>query len=192
MQAGSVRTRPYRPVALRSIEMSLIYELLYRVGFLLWDTDAVPDALRAFAEGPAAPAPRRALDVGCGTGMHAVYLAARGWDVTAIDNVGRALRRARDRAAASNVTVNWVNGDVSRLDQLELRPGFGLGVRPWLLSRPGRESARCLRCRSHRSDGTRRDVSALGDGPEPPAARAVGRRRHRDSRSLQSLGAVTS
>jgi SAM-dependent methyltransferase len=64
------------------------------------------------------------LDLGCGTGTHAVYLAAHGWDVTAVDNVDRALRRARDRATAAHVTVNWVDGDVSRLGQLGLAPGF--------------------------------------------------------------------
>ena len=106
--------------------VSLMYELLYRVGFLPWETGAVPDELRAFAEGPAALAAGRALDLGCGTGTHAVYLATHGWDVTAIDNVGRALRRARDRAAAANVTVDWVEADVSGLAQLELQPGFAL------------------------------------------------------------------
>jgi SAM-dependent methyltransferase len=106
--------------------VSLIYELLYRVGFLPWDSDGVPDELRAFAEGSGAAAAARALDLGCGTGTHAVYLAARGWDVTAIDDVETALRRARGRAAAADVTVNWVNGDVSHLPELGLRPGFAL------------------------------------------------------------------
>jgi SAM-dependent methyltransferase len=105
--------------------MSLIYELLYRVGFLPWDSDVVPDELRALIEDPATVA-GRALDLGCGTGTHAVYLAGHGWDVTAVDNVDRALRRARDRAAAARVTVNWVNADVTRLTQLELTPGFSL------------------------------------------------------------------
>ena len=106
--------------------MALIYELLYRIGFLPWEHDEVPDELRAFAEGPAAAPAGRALDLGCGTGTQAVYLAANGWEVTAIDNVERALRRARDRASAARVTVNWVNGDVSRLAELGLEPGFSL------------------------------------------------------------------
>jgi SAM-dependent methyltransferase len=106
--------------------MSLLYELLYRIGFLPWDTDTVPGELRALAEGDDALPPGRALDLGCGTGTHAVYLAAHGWQVTAVDNVERALRRARDRAAAQKVTVNWVNADVSQLAQLGLEPRFTL------------------------------------------------------------------
>jgi SAM-dependent methyltransferase len=106
--------------------MSLIYEALYRIGFLPWERGEVPVELRALTEGADALPAGRALDLGCGTVTHAVYLAARGWQVTAIDNVERALRRARDRAAARGVTVNWVIGDVSRLPQLELAAGFTL------------------------------------------------------------------
>jgi SAM-dependent methyltransferase len=106
--------------------MSLIYRALYRVGFTPWDTDAVPAELRALIEGPDRLAPGRALDIGCGTGTQAVYLAAKGWRVTAIDAVAQPLDRARDRAAASQVTVDWINADVTRLAQLGLAPGFTL------------------------------------------------------------------
>ena len=106
--------------------MSLIYQLLYRIGFLPWESGEVPVELRALVEGAGALPVGRALDLGCGTGTHAVYLAARGWHVTAIDNVESALRRARDRAAAREVTVDWVNADVTLLAQLGLAPGFTL------------------------------------------------------------------
>jgi cyclopropane fatty-acyl-phospholipid synthase-like methyltransferase len=106
--------------------MSLIYQLLYRIGFLPWDSGEVPVELRALAENSGVLPPGRALDLGCGTGTQAVYLATRGWQVTAIDNVERALRRARDRAAAQDVTVSWVNADVSLLADLGLAPGFTL------------------------------------------------------------------
>ena len=106
--------------------MAFIYELLYRIGFVPWDSDSVPDELQTLVEGRAALSPGRALDLGCGTGTNAVYLATRGWQVTAIDNVERALRRARDRAAARGVAVNWLNGDVSRLADVSLAPGFAL------------------------------------------------------------------
>ena len=39
--------------------------------------------------------PGRALDVGCGSGMHAVWLAQQGWEVTGIDFTDRALEMAR-------------------------------------------------------------------------------------------------
>ncbi|HEX8070339.1 MAG TPA: methyltransferase domain-containing protein [Pyrinomonadaceae bacterium] len=48
---------------------------------------------------PGADAPRRALDLACGAGRHALYLAARGWQVTAVDasRVGVELTAARAR-----------------------------------------------------------------------------------------------
>ena len=106
--------------------MSLLYGLLYRIGFTPWDTDEPPVELQAIAEGAGALPPGRVLDLGCGTGRDTVYLAGRGWQVTALDNVERALQQGRARAAANNVTVEWVNGDVSRLLQLGLQPGYTL------------------------------------------------------------------
>lgn len=52
-------------------------------------------------------APARALDVGCGEGGDAIWLAQRGWQVTALDPSGVALARARAAATAAGVTVDW-------------------------------------------------------------------------------------
>jgi SAM-dependent methyltransferase len=56
--------------------------------------------------------PGRALDVGCGEGADAIWLAGRGWTVTAIDVSDIALRRARDAAGLAGAVVDWVRGDV--------------------------------------------------------------------------------
>ena len=56
--------------------------------------------------------PGRALDLGCGSGRHAVWLAEQGWQVTAVDFSSEALRQARERAEASAVEVGWVEADV--------------------------------------------------------------------------------
>ena len=50
----------------------------------------------------------RALEVGCGEGADAVWLARRGWRVTAIDVAVGALDRARAAGAAAGVEVDWV------------------------------------------------------------------------------------
>jgi len=55
--------------------------------------------------------PGRALDVGCGEGADAIWLARRGWTVTAIDVSDVALGRARQAAELAGVTVDWVRGD---------------------------------------------------------------------------------
>ena len=55
--------------------------------------------------------PGRALDVGCGEGADAIWLARSGWTVTAIDISEVALSRAREAARLADVAVNWVRGD---------------------------------------------------------------------------------
>jgi SAM-dependent methyltransferase len=55
--------------------------------------------------------PGGALDVGCGEGADAIWLAQRGWTVTAIDISEVALGRAREAAGRAGVGVEWVCGD---------------------------------------------------------------------------------
>jgi len=56
--------------------------------------------------------PGRALDVGCGEGADAIWLARSGWTVTAIDISDVAVTRAREAAALAGAVVEWVCGDV--------------------------------------------------------------------------------
>ena len=94
---------------------------MYLLGFKPWDNELPGDELRAEA---ARRPPGRALDLGCGTGTQAVFLAQEGWQVTGVDGVPRALNAARERAAAAGVEVDWVEADVGALDGLE--PGYDL------------------------------------------------------------------
>ena len=106
--------------------MSLAYRLMYLVGFTPWDSDEVPAPLSGLVEGEGGLPPGRALDIGCGTGMQAVYLARHGWQVTAVDAVGRALQRARARGEEAGVNVDWRGHDAAQLLELGLDPGFSL------------------------------------------------------------------
>jgi SAM-dependent methyltransferase len=56
--------------------------------------------------------PGRALDVGCGEGADAIWLAQRGWSVTGIDVSEVAVSRARGVAELAGVAVEWKSGDV--------------------------------------------------------------------------------
>ena len=59
-------------------------------------------------------APGRALDVGCGEGADAIWLARRGWTVTAIDVSDVAVIRAQEAAERAGAVVEWVCGDALR------------------------------------------------------------------------------
>jgi len=102
--------------------VSLAYRLLYGVGFTPWEQLAT---LPALTEGVSALFDREedghrppygpALDLGCGSGIWAVKLAARGWQVTGVDFVPKALRRAHERAREAGVEVRLIEGDVTAL-----------------------------------------------------------------------------
>lgn len=57
----------------------------------------------------------RALDVGCGLGTQSIYLARQGFTVDGIDFQNKALDRARERAAAADVTCNFEWADVTEV-----------------------------------------------------------------------------
>lgn len=55
------------------------------------------------------------LDVGCGTGRHAVELARRGYSVTGVDLSKQMLGRAREKALENKVQVNFIQADARAL-----------------------------------------------------------------------------
>jgi 2-polyprenyl-3-methyl-5-hydroxy-6-metoxy-1,4-benzoquinol methylase len=56
--------------------------------------------------------PGRALDVACGAGRNAVWLAERGWAVTGVDFSDVALGNARRLAGERGVDVEWIQADL--------------------------------------------------------------------------------
>ena len=82
----------------------------------------------------------RALDVACGRGRNAIYLAANGYSVDAVDISGVALERARERADTEGVDVNWIVADLDHHD-VE-REAYDVVVVARFLSRPADPSSR--------------------------------------------------
>ena len=56
--------------------------------------------------------PCKAVDLGCGTGNHALYLASRGFDVTGIELSETAVRIAREKAKDRGLAVRFVSDDL--------------------------------------------------------------------------------
>lgn len=109
------------------------YRLAYALGFHPWedaadDPEFVEIASRLFArEEDGLTAPHGpALDLGCGSGIWGVELAKRGWDVTGIDLVERAVSRATERVERAGVEMRLVHGDVTRLRQTDVGTGYRL------------------------------------------------------------------
>jgi SAM-dependent methyltransferase len=108
--------------------LNLRFELSYLLGFSPWDRwhAKLWEPLHKLIEGPGSLPPGRAIDLGCGMGPLAIYLAQHGWQVTGVDAVERALRVARTRAVKSGVHVKFVHADVKRLDRAGIVGPFEL------------------------------------------------------------------
>jgi SAM-dependent methyltransferase len=105
-----------------------LFRVFYRLGFTPWDGHPQSTTLQELIEGTETLPLGSALDVGCGTGDTSIYLAQRGWQVTGVDFVPKALDRARAKARAADVMVNFVQGDVTHLSQAGIGSGFQLIV----------------------------------------------------------------
>ncbi|MCC6528077.1 MAG: class I SAM-dependent methyltransferase [Polyangiaceae bacterium] len=85
------------------------WEQRYLAGDLPWDTGR-PDRELERLVAARALAPCRALEVGCGTGTNAIWLAERGFEVFATDLAPTAIARARAKAERADVRVRFEVG----------------------------------------------------------------------------------
>ena len=94
----------------------ILFGLAYLTSKTPWDTGVTPpEVIRLAQSGDLTPG--RAVDLGCGTGLNAIYLVRHGWEVTGVDGASTAIQRARRRveheAAALSQQVRFVVGDVT-------------------------------------------------------------------------------
>lgn len=109
------------------------WRFAYTVGFHPWEDAATDPAfvqkaheLFAREEQESEPPYGPALDLGTGSGVWGIELAKRGWQVTGIDIVEKALDRARDRLQKAAVQMRLVHGDVTALRAAHIGSGFQL------------------------------------------------------------------
>ena len=108
--------------------MILNFKLMYFLGIHPWDRGDIEPASRLgdLVSGLALTPGSRALDLGCGMGPNSLYLARSGFRVTGVDSVWRALRVARERARRASLDIDFVRGDVTRLEKCGVEGPFGL------------------------------------------------------------------
>jgi 2-polyprenyl-3-methyl-5-hydroxy-6-metoxy-1,4-benzoquinol methylase len=102
---------------------SFFYRLSYRAGKPLWDTGEPHPELGEIIDGRQ---PGRALDLGCGTGANAVYLAQRGWEVVGVDFISGAIDTAISRARSNGSAARFICGDVTQLRNAGVSGPFDL------------------------------------------------------------------
>jgi len=130
--------------------MSTFYKVSYRLGFHPWEglADHPPFAEQLLSliarEEATGPPYGRALDLGCGSAVWGVQLARRGWQVTGVDDVHKALDRAMDRIHEADVEMTLVHGDVTRLRASEVEASFRLVLDTGTFHGLGRDERRAL------------------------------------------------
>jgi 2-polyprenyl-3-methyl-5-hydroxy-6-metoxy-1,4-benzoquinol methylase len=92
------------------------FEWAYRSGEPPWDIGRPQPAIVRLAEDGAIGG--TVLDVGCGTGENALYIASRGLDVLGVDAAPTAIERARAKAAERGVRAEFVVADALALGGL--------------------------------------------------------------------------
>ena len=97
--------------------MKLFYELGYRHFTMPWEGGPRSELVDLVESGRLRPC--RAVDLGCGSGANAVFLAQHGFEVTGLDFAASALEKARRLADQEGVTVRWVRDDLTHLTALE-------------------------------------------------------------------------
>lgn len=93
----------------------------YETGDTPWDSGIVSAELRKLIESDDV-APSTVIELGCGSGTNAVYLAQRGFTVTAVDLSSKALETAEAKARAAGVKLDPVCGDVTKLAAMKPEP----------------------------------------------------------------------
>lgn len=83
------------------------------------DLDAAPTPL--LVQTAALLPPGKALDLACGAGRNALWLAEHGWDVTAVDGAAAAIEILRALAEERGLKINAVVADLEK-DEFEIEP----------------------------------------------------------------------
>ncbi len=84
-----------------------------------WNIESPPEALVTLVESDQVK-PCRTLDLGCGAGNYAIFLAERGFDVTGIDISPTAIKIARENATKRESHCDFIVGDIlNSLDKVE-------------------------------------------------------------------------
>jgi SAM-dependent methyltransferase len=91
---------------------ALYYDLFYRDKNYADEVDYVDALIKKYAVGETATI----LDLGCGTGGHAVLLAKKGYDVTGVDRSDTMLAIAEEKKRQEGVSVELQKGDICTVD----------------------------------------------------------------------------
>ncbi len=93
-----------------------IFEKIYEQGAVWTESEPPKELVNLIQSGKVKPC--KVLDVGCGEGFYAIYLASKGFEVTGIDISENAIKLAKGNAATQGVKIKFMPLDVANLDKI--------------------------------------------------------------------------
>lgn len=96
--------------------MRAVYNAWYKYGTPPWAGSARHELVRLVDEGQLTPG--RAVDLGCGEGDNAIFMAQHGFDVTAVDFAPAAITKAKAKAQKAGAAVNFLVDDLTNPSHL--------------------------------------------------------------------------
>jgi len=99
-----------------------IFEKIYEEGAVWTESEPPKELVDLVESGKIKPC--KVLDVGCGEGFYAIYLASKGFDVTGIDISENAIRTAKENALKQGVNIRFISMDVADLYKINNKFDF--------------------------------------------------------------------
>jgi SAM-dependent methyltransferase len=93
--------------------MKQFYEITYRHFRAPWEMGSREEVVSLIESGRIKPG--RAIDLGCGTGANAIYLAQQGFEVTGVDYAVAGIEKAKTRAKEAGAAANFIVDDLTNL-----------------------------------------------------------------------------
>lgn len=91
-------------------QMEKIYKNM-AIDDIPWNFKTPPDILENLVR-TGKITPCKTIDLGCGTGNYAIYLAGEGFDVTAVDISSSAIKIAKNNASQKGIDCNFIVADI--------------------------------------------------------------------------------
>ena len=91
-------------------QMEKIYKNM-AIDDIPWNFKTPPDVLENLVR-TGKITPCKTIDLGCGTGNYAIYLAGEGFDVTAVDISSSAIKIAKNNASQKGIDCNFIVADI--------------------------------------------------------------------------------
>lgn len=91
-------------------EYAFAYDYLYQDKDYEKECDFIQEVFKKFTKGV-----KTVLDLGCGTGGHALILAKRGYEIVGVDRSKEMLKIARDKAKSAKLDVEFIESDITNI-----------------------------------------------------------------------------